>query len=123
MDSLIEEGRLRASIEVYNELHRKDDDLFNWCKSRKASLFVDIDEECQNAVTQIMGRYPRLVDTTRGRSGADPFVVGLAKTSDPAMTVVTEENEGKVRIPDVCNAERLRWIRVADLIEQEDWRF
>jgi hypothetical protein len=31
-DSLIREGRLRSSIEVYNELERKDDELFKWCK-------------------------------------------------------------------------------------------
>jgi len=29
--ALIEERRLRSSIEVYNELEKKDDELFKWC--------------------------------------------------------------------------------------------
>jgi hypothetical protein len=34
-DALIAEGRFKASIEVYNELQKKDDELFEWCKERK----------------------------------------------------------------------------------------
>ena len=40
IDVLIREGRLRASIEVYNELEKKDDELFKWCKERKEGMFV-----------------------------------------------------------------------------------
>ena len=36
---------------------------------------------------------------------------------------IPEEHQGKVRIPDVCNAEGIRCIRLADLIEEEDWKF
>jgi len=72
-DVLIEAGRLRASIEVYNELEKKDDELFKWCKERKEKLFTEIDDEIQNHVARIMAAYPRLVDTVKGRSGADPF--------------------------------------------------
>ncbi len=39
------------------------------------------------------------------------------------MTVVTEEFVGKVRIPDVCNAEKIKYCGLADLIEREDWKF
>ncbi|MGB9141127.1 MAG: DUF4411 family protein, partial [Aestuariivirga sp.] len=35
LDILMDEGRLRSSIEVYNELEKKDDELFKWCKERK----------------------------------------------------------------------------------------
>ena len=49
-DTLIEEGRLRASIEVYNELGRKDDELFKWCKERKEKMFAEIDEETQTQI-------------------------------------------------------------------------
>ena|SRR5450759_1919411 len=59
-DALMEEGRLRASIEVYNELEKKDDELFRWCKDRKENMFVEIDEDPQNHVTRIMRNHPRL---------------------------------------------------------------
>jgi hypothetical protein len=43
LDTLIEQGRLRASIEEYNELEKKDDKLFKWCKDRKEKMFVELD--------------------------------------------------------------------------------
>jgi hypothetical protein len=123
MDVLIKEGRLRASIEVYNEIQKKDDELLEWCKERKAEMFVEIDEDIQTHLARIMKDHPRLVDTVKGRSGADPFVIALAATADPLMVVVSEEQPGKSRIPDVCNAEKIECIGLADMIEREDWRF
>jgi uncharacterized protein DUF4411 len=122
-DVLIEAGRLRASIEVYNELEKKDDELFKWCKERKEKLFAEIDDEIQKHVVRIMAAHPRLVDTVKGRSGADPFVIALAVTTKPYMVVVTEEHPGKTKIPDVCTAERIQCCGLADLIEREDWNF
>lgn len=123
MHVLMKEGRLRCSVEVLRELQKKDDELHRWCNDRKQEFCVEIDDACQTEVARLLAVHERLVDTTKGRSGADPFVIGLARTSEPSMIVVTEEHTGKVRIPDVCNAEGTRWIRLADLIEEEDWKF
>jgi len=123
LDFLIEEGRLRASIEVLTELAKKDDDLYAWCKDRRNKLFVEIDDTCQHEVSRILGRYPRLVDTKKGRSGGDPFVIALAAISQPRMTVLTEETPGGMKIPDVCRGENILCMGLADMIEQEDWRF
>ena len=120
-DKLIEEGRFRSSIEVYNELEKKDDEVFAWAKERKESMFVEIDEPLQAIVKEIMAAHPKLVDTTKGRSGADPFVIALAKTTNPEMCVVTEEYRGKERIPDVCDAQKIDHCGVADLVEKEGW--
>jgi hypothetical protein len=120
---LIEDGRFKASIEVYNDLAKKDDELFKWCNERKDKLVVDIDAATQAHLTRIMAAYPRLVDTVSGRSGSDPFVIALAASAKPVMTVVTEEHSGKVRIPDVCNAEKIDFCGLADLIERENWQF
>jgi Domain of unknown function (DUF4411) len=123
LGTLIEVERLRASIEVYNDLEKKDDELFKWCKERKQSLVVEIDDNIQAHVVRIMAAHPRLVDTVKGRSGSDPFVIALAASTNPTMTVITEEYAGKVRIPDVCNAEGIAYCGLADLIEREDWKF
>ena len=120
-DKLIEEGRFRSSIEVYNELEKKDDEVFAWAKERKEVMFVEIDEPLQAIVKDIMAAHPKLVDTTKGRSGADPFVIALAKTTTPHMCVVTEEYPGKERIPDVCDAQMIDYCGVADLVEREGW--
>ena len=123
LDTLITEGRLQSSIEVYGELEKKDDELFKWCKDRKEQMFVEIDDAVQKEVARIMKAYPRLVDTVKGRSGADPFVIALASVTKPKMVVVTEEHPGKTKIPDVCNAEKIDHCGLADLIEREDWKF
>jgi hypothetical protein len=123
LGGLIEESRFKASIEVYNDLGKKDDELFKWCKERKDKLIVDIDDNVQAHVARIMNVYPRLVDTVKGRSGSDPFVIALAASTNPAMVVVTEEFSGKVRIPDVCNAENIDHCGLADLIDRENWNF
>jgi hypothetical protein len=123
LDALIKEGRLQSSIEVYNELEKKDDELFKWCKDRKDELFVEIDDELQTEVARIMKAYSRLVDTVKGRSGADPFVIALASVAMPKLVVVTEEHPGKLKIPDVCNAEKIDHCGLEDLIEREDWKF
>src|SRR5690349_17524640 len=70
LSELIEENRFKASVEVYNDLEKKDDELFKWCKERKDTLVVEIDENIQAHVVHLMRTYPRLVDTVRGRSGS-----------------------------------------------------
>lgn len=125
-DRLIHDERMLASIEVYNELERKDDDLFAWAKDRKDSMFRDIDEYVQAEVVRLMHTYPRLVDTASGKSGGDPFVLAQALAAQPPLTVVSEEKGGSAnspKIPYVCPLEGLRCIDLLTLIDEEDWSF
>lgn len=73
-----------------------------------------------------MGTYPRLVDTVKGKSGGDPFVIALARVRHGKIIVVSEEDFGKKdspRIPDVCRAEGIGCYKLADFIEDRDWSF
>jgi hypothetical protein len=121
MDELASDGSLRISSEVYNELSRKDDEVFNWCKQRKELIYVDITDAVQERVIEIMQAFPRLVDTKNGKSGGDPFVIALASCGLGISTVVTEENPGGTRIPWVCEKEKIAWFNLADFIETEAW--
>lgn len=47
LDILIAAGRLRASIEVFGEIEKKDDELLAWCKERKEVLFAELDDDTQ----------------------------------------------------------------------------
>lgn len=127
MEEAIDGGIILASIEVLNEIKKKDDDLNRWCDYRPDSFFVDIDDEVQMHLAHIMGKYPRLVDTVKGRSGGDPFVIALARSYNPSpLTVITQEGIGKKnspKIPDVCNAEKIPWKNLVEFIQAEDWRF
>ncbi len=125
LDELIEAGRLVSSIEIYHELEKKDDDLFAWAKERKAA-FLEIDDDVQAAMGWIMGKYPRLVDTAKGKSGADPFVIAQAISATPQLVVLHQEAGGSLpspKIPFVCNQEALAHIDLLALIDQEGWSF
>ena len=126
IDQLIEEGRLVATIEVLHELKKKDDDIYEWAKVRKETMFLEIDDDVQSEVIRIMQAYPKLVDTGKGKSGGDPFVIAQALSRNPHLVVVTQEAGGsmdKPRIPYVCDQERVCNIDLLTLIEEEDWTF
>ncbi|MDE2793566.1 MAG: DUF4411 family protein [Gemmatimonadota bacterium] len=78
LEELIRSGDLRASEEVRHELEKKEDEAFAWARGQEG-FFVPMDDEIQDAVSAILAVHPRLLDTRRGRSGADPFVIALAK--------------------------------------------
>jgi Domain of unknown function (DUF4411) len=125
-DDLIEQKRLIISIEVYNELKRKDDEVFEWAKERKDTFCREIDGEVQKHLVKLMQDYPRLVDTKKGKSGGDPFVIAHALAAKPTLVVVTEEKggtENSPKIPFVCHDKNLRCIDLLTLIEDEDWSF
>lgn len=125
-DQLIDDGRLVATIEVYYELKKKDDEIFEWAKDRKETMFLEIDDGVQGEVVRIMQTYPKLVDTGKGKSGGDPFVIAQALAGSPRLVVVTQEAGGtadKPRIPFVCDREGVRHIDLLTLIEEEDWTF
>ncbi|MCM5555321.1 DUF4411 family protein [Pleomorphomonas sp. NRK KF1] len=126
LDRLIDEGRLLATIEVLYELKKKDDGLFEWAKFRRELLFREIDDGVQSEVVRIMEAYPKLVDTGKGKSGGDPFVIAQALAARPRLVVVTQELGGsldKPKIPFVCDQEGIRHIDFLELIEEEDWVF
>jgi hypothetical protein len=123
-DSLINEGNLIASEEVYVELEKKEDDLYKWVKER-SDIFQPISEDIQNSVSEILAIFPTLVDSRKDRSQADPFVIALARIKD--CTVVTgERNTGtssRPRIPNVCDHFGIRNINIVTLIREQGWRF
>ena len=125
LPALIGSGHLRATREVRIELERHSSELVEWAlDEEQAALFVEVDEEIQKVVTEILGSHPRLIDPETLRSGADPFVIGLARCGD--ATVVTEEKMSRdsannPKIPDVCAHYDIRCIDIRDLIREEGW--
>jgi len=124
LDHLITDGHLSATEEVLHELERQHDDVYQWA-SRRHQMFIPLDEPIQLAVTSILASHPRLLDNRRNRSGADPFVIALAQLN--GATVVTGEsptgNPDKPNIPDVCDALRVPWIGLLQMIRREGWSF
>jgi len=121
LEELVDEGVIIASEEVLFELEKKEDELFAWAKSRRA-MFVPPDGLIQSRVRDILADHPKLVDTRRSRSGADPFVVAVAIVYDCA--VVTHEKpsrnpDRRPTIPDACAAFSVRWLSLVELLREQ----
>ena len=124
MDGRIATGEVISSEEVYLELKRKDDDLHDWIQDRKQML-VPLDEAIQLRAMALLQEFPRLVDTLRGRSQADPFVIATAMERG-AVVVTGEPLTGKLdkpRIPDVCQAKQIRCITFLQMIRELKLKF
>jgi hypothetical protein len=122
LPALVAAGDLRATEEVRVELDRQDDELVQWIEGYSKELFIELDEPIQNEVRAILRSHTALIHAGRGRSGADPFVIALAKLND--CTVVSEEGSGSAKnpkIPDVCNALGIRCIRLMEVIRENGW--
>ncbi len=119
LDEFISAGEIVSSEEVYVETSKKADELHEWIKDRKHML-VPLSPDIQRVATKLLSDYPRLVDTLRGRSQADPFVIATAVEMN--AVVVTGEirtgNLAKPRIPDVCDAKGIRWINFLQMIRE-----
>jgi hypothetical protein len=114
-------GTIYVVDEVAIELKRKDDGAFQWIDARE-SIIVPIDEDIQRIVTEIMRKYPKLVDTRKRKSGCDPWVIALAHAR--TLTVVTAERAtgslDRPKIPDVCGDMGIASIEVIEFLEDRD---
>ena len=124
LDALIDNGDLKASEEVLEELEKKDDEVYAWALQRER-MFVPTSEEIQGAVTEILKNHRRLIDQRPNRSGTDPFVIALAMVED--YVVITGEKPTKStkrpHIPDVCEALDIRYLNMLGLFREENWVF
>jgi hypothetical protein len=94
---------------VYEEIIRTEDELSKWLKGSKIPI-NKINESVTTCLQKIYAADPthkNLVDNTRGRSLADPWVIAHAMCEN--ATVVTKENKEtalnskRIKIPNVCD--------------------
>ena|SRR6266478_1626551 len=119
IDGLVATGEIISSEEVYVELERKSDELHDWIKARKQML-VPLDEAIQVRAAKLLAEHPRLVDTLRGRSKADPFVIATAMERNAVVVTgeISTGNLDKPRIPDVCQVKSIRCINFLQMIRE-----
>ena len=126
LSDLVSDGSIVASVEVRKELEQKDDEVVAWAK-RHGLTYIELDDETQIGTSEILARFPRLIDTRRNRSGADPFVIALAQAH--GLTVVTAEEKSnsatRPKIPDVCDGmpHKVGWVNLVQLAQREGWTF
>lgn len=125
VETLASKGAFQVPDIVLEELDEKDDEVHEWCKDRESILKVESGSNVQKNVRKIVNAYENLTQGDGKKNSADPFVIALAMQN--GSTVVThEEPTGDLkgpRIPDICRAEGLDWIRFPGVFEREGWQF
>lgn len=124
LERLADGGAIVCPDEVLREISKKDDALHKWAKKRQR-LFQALDDPTQVAVAEVLAAFPKLVDSRRNRSVADPFVIATGRVR--AATVVTGEKAAgtadRPRIPNVCSHFSVRCINMLDFIREQGWVF
>ncbi len=122
--AIVRAGQLIAPEDVLLELRKQDDALTKWAKAQTA-LFHPLDTSTQEALREVMAAFPRLVNTQKDRSTADPVVIALAKVR--GFAVVTGEKAAgtteRPRIPNVCQHFGIRHLNLTALIRENGWVF
>ena len=129
LDDLGHKGKIFIPEMVHTEITRTEDDLAIWLKKCRIPV-RQIDETVIKALQEIYSKDPahkNLVDNTKARSLADPWVIAHAICEQ--ATVVTKEekvtalNSSKIKIPNVCENMKVRWINDFQFVEELDLHF
>lgn len=128
MSDAIDSGDLVASEEVYEELRVGGDDLFDWVHDRR-QMFVPLDGQIQQAVSNILAAHPQWIPADRSRNMCDPFVIAVAQVMN--CTVVSAElwypnaaaRPDRIRIPNVCSSFGVRHITFLEMMREQGWVF
>lgn len=129
LNKLGEDGIIFLPHLVYQEIIRTDDDLNKWIRGSKIPVLMP-DTNVTNILRTIFEADPlhqTLVDNTKKRSLADPWVIAHA-LNEKAVVVTKEEkvtaaNASRIKIPNVCENLGVPWINDFEFIERMNIRF
>ncbi len=129
LETLIENGELVSTREVWREMERGNNDQYTnaWFKKHKEIFTMPTAAELQFVAEifqhkhfqMLIGEQQRL----KGTPVADPFVIACAKVK--GGTVVTEEQlkPNAARIPNVCQHFKIPCINLETFMQQQGWSF
>lgn len=119
-----EKGTLFLPEEVQKEILRTEDDLAAWLVESKIpikSITANV-TQCLARIYESDPRHTTLVDNTKGRSLADPWVIAHAMAENAAVVTkeekVTAANAKRIKIPNVCEAMAVRCIHDFEFLEE-----
>lgn len=129
LETLAHQRRVFIPQAVYDEIVKVDDDLSKWLKKgiipRKP-----YSESVNQSLKEIYAkdeRHLRLVDNTKGRSLADPWVIAHAIVEQATVVTkeepVTDPGSSRIKIPNVCKAMGVRCINDFEFIREMNINF
>ena len=129
LNTLGEQGIVFLPQIVYEEIIRTDDDLTEWLKCSNIPV-LSPDTNVTNILRTIFEVNPlhrTLVDNTKNRSLADPWVIAHA-LNEKAIVVTKEEkvtraDASRIKIPNVCENMGVTWIDDFEFIDRMHIKF
>jgi len=128
LNKLGNDKRIFIPNAVFDEIIRTEDDLANWLKSSNIPI-LKIDSAVTDCLKRIYNSnhlHINLVDNTKQRSLADPWVIAHA-LKENACVVTKEElvtaTTNRIKIPNVCANMAIRCINDFEMIHEIGIRF
>ena len=129
INELGSKGRIFLPEMVFEEITRTDDELSNWLRNSNIPIHKMNENviECWKEILDSNPLHKFLVDNIKSRSLADPWVI--AHAMNEKATVVTKENKEtatntkRIKIPNVCDNMKIRWINDFQFIEELNIQF
>ncbi len=114
---------------VFEEITRTEDGLSKWLKGSNIPIekITEPVTLCLQSIYAADPLHKNLVDNTKARSLADPWVIAHALYKN-AMVVTKEEkvtalNSNRIKIPNVCENMGIKWINDFTFIDELNIRF
>lgn len=117
-------GVVIAPDEVLRETSKRSDGLHTWLKERESDCIICIDDDMQDAVSDLLKKNPRMAMNRKGASSADVWVVALAQLR--GATVISEESlhdsEKRPKIPGVCKDIGVNCANLIAFMRAQKWK-
>lgn len=129
LNKLGELGIIFIPAAVSEEIMRTEDDLSDWLKNSKIPI-IEINEQVTRGLQNIYSSDPKhkfLVDNTKARSLADPWLIAHAIVENATVVTkeekITQSNSKKIKIPNVCENMGVRWMNDFEFLREVGVRF
>jgi len=115
---MVESDELISHIEIYEEIKKRNDLIYHWCKQNK-KMFKDIDECQQQKMPQIEREYDTVYWKTqmnKDEPWADPWSIALSICED--AIIVTDEKNIQNHIPYIANHFNRQCLNLIDFFKK-----
>jgi len=132
IDSAINKNIIKAPYQVFNEIKKRDDFLYNWLKNYKTKFIINMDEDIIKRAFNIINKFPELIKNKGLESTeddpADPYIIAIAiisteKIDIESVKIITEEGSKKNHIPDIAKKYSINSIRILEFFKEMKWEF
>ncbi|HDL7813590.1 DUF4411 family protein [Yersinia intermedia] len=135
LDNKFKAGEIVSITNVYDELKKKDDDVFSWVQSRKEFFGKTEDRDTQINYAEIANHVTKFYSKKQQNNPhikrfldvADPWIIAKARSIN-AIVVSHEirgkdKNNPKPKIPEICDHFGITTIRTKELLRELQVKF